>query len=218
MRRLFCVSVAVIVLAVLSATVAVAQDATPAAVLGEAIDPAECTVEALPTDEMVALWFQENDAGTPVVATPEPAPDMFPESVPVPLGEPADAATVAAVTATVREVIACFNAGSFVRAFALYSEALQQQFGPEPEDTVADVQAFLEMPDEPLPADEQTRLVAVTDVSVMADGRVGAFVVLDDPQGPPDGAETALLLLVQGDDRWLVDAIVPFTEVDEDGE
>jgi hypothetical protein len=46
--------------------------------------------------------------------------------------------------------------------------------------------------------------------------RVCAFVVLNDPSGPLEGIETDPLLFVQTGDRWLVDAIVPFTEVDED--
>ena len=190
-----------------------AQDATPAAGAGEALDPAECRVEPRPADELIAVWYEENEAGTPVLATP--AADTAPASVPVPLGEPADAETAAAATAVVREVLACFNAGDFGRALALFSDDLVRSFGPSPEETPEDVRAFLAPAPEPLPAGSRIRLLAVTDVAVMADGRVGAFVVTDDPTVPPEGPETALVLVVEEDGRWLVDAVVEFVVVEE---
>lgn len=191
-----------------------AQEATPAAV-GETPDPAECQVEGRTADELIKIWYQENDEGTPVLATPEAAEPMA--AVPVPLGEPADAETVAGVTATVREVFACFNAGDFGRATALFSDDLTRQFGPSPEETPEDVRAFLEM-GEPAPPEGRIQLLAVTDVSVMEDGRVGAFVVSVDPTVPPEGAETALVLLVEAEDRWLVDEVVEFMMVEEGDE
>ena len=195
---------------------AAAQDATPASGRGEVLDPAECQVEPRSADELIAVWYEQNEAGTPILATP--AADTALESVPVPLGEPADAETVAAVTAAVREVLACFNAGDFGRALALFSDELIRSSGPEPGDTPEDVRGFLAAAAEPAPEADRIRLLAVTDVAVMADGRAAAFVVTEDPTIPPEGAETVLLLFAEGEDGWLVDAVVEFVPVEEDGE
>ena len=195
-----------------------AQEATPAPAisLGEVLDPAECQVEARSADDLLALWYQENDAGTPVLATPVADADMELTSVPVPLGEPADAETVEAVTATVREVLACFNAGDFPRALSLFTDPLVQQFGPEPGQSPEDAIAFLEATPEPAPREQRVTLLAVTDVSVMADGRVGAFVISDDPSGPPEGVETELIVFVEEGGRWLVDGVAEFTAAEDE--
>jgi hypothetical protein len=190
-----------------------AQNATPAAGIGEAIDPAECRAEPRSPDEQIALWYAPDAAGTPVLAAPAPDQDRFPTSVPVPLGEPADAATVAAVTATVREIIACINSGHVTRAFWLFTDDLVRHLGPPPGTSVEDARAFLTAPVDPLPTELRLRLIAVTDVSVMADGRIGAIVIYDDPTGPPEGLETELLIFVEESGRWLVDGIAEFTVV-----
>ncbi len=215
MPRLVALLVMIVALTLIKPSVALAQEATPPAVLGEAIDPAECQVEGRTADELIALWYQENDEGTPVLATPEAAEPLG--SVPVPLGEPADAETVAGVSATVREVFACFNAGDFGRATALFSENLVRQFGPSPEESPEDVRGFLEAA-EPAPEEARIQLLAVTDVAVMEDGRVGAFVVSVDPTVPPEGAETALVVFVEVEDRWVVDEVVEFVPAEEGGE
>ena len=213
MARSLALLAALVLLALVGPTHAGAQDATPPTGSGEAPGPEECRVEPRPTEELIALWFRADVAGTPVVAPAEPA---VMASVPAPLGEPADAATAAGVTAAVREGLACFNAGDFGRAMALFSDDLVRRFGPEPGSTPADVGAFLGAP-APVPADRRTRLIAVTDVAVLADGRTGAFVVGDDPTSPRAGPETLLFLFVEEGGRWLVDGVVEFTAV-EDGD
>ena len=193
---------------------ALAQDATPG-VGGEAPDPADCRAEPRDADELIALWYEEDAAGTPVAVAPTDEPPL--DAVPVPLGEPADAATAAGVTAAVREVFACFNAGNFGAALALFSDDLVHAFGPEPGETPEEVRGFVEAAPEPPPAGERIRLLAVTDVAVMADGRVAAFVVSEDPTVPPEGAETVLVLLVEEGGRWLIDWVVEFAPVEGDG-
>ena len=212
MRRLVAVAAVLVALALLGPARALAQDATPAAG-GEALDPAECRVEPRDADELIALWYDE--AGTPVAATPG-AGTL--DSVPVPLGEPADAETVAGATGAIREILACFNAGDFGRALALFSDDLIRSFGPEPGETPEDVRGFLEAAPGPLPAGDRIRLLAITDVSVMEDGRVGALVVSDDPTVAPEGPETVLVIFVEEGGRWLVDEVVEFTVNEEDEE
>ena len=215
MGRLVALVIALCSLALIGPVRAFAQDATPAAMAGEAPDPEACQVEPRSADELIALWYQEDEAGTPVLATPEVTPAA---SVPVPLGEPADAETVEAVTATVHEVFACFNAGDFGRALSLFSENLVLAFGPSPEETPEDVRAFVEGPTQPAPTEQRIRLLAVTDVSVTANGRAAAFVVSDDPTVPPAGPETALVYFVEEGGRWLVDEVVEFMVVEEGDE
>lgn len=175
-------------------------------------DPTECRTAPISADELIALWFPENGAGTPVPATPAAEPP--PASVPLPLGEPADAATAAGVAATVRELYACQNLGENGRTFPFFTDDALRGFDPPPDLGPADVPALLAGLPEPVPAAERVRLLAVADVSAMADGRVGAIVVIDDPPVPPEGAQTALWLFVEEGDRWLIDGSVRFTAVE----
>jgi hypothetical protein len=182
-------------------------------------DPSECQVEPRAADELIAVWFP---GGTPIAATPQGSPvdvdgtalDVNEEGTPVgavidiPVGEPADAETIDAVTLTVREVFACFNAGDFARALSLFSDNLVASFGPEPGESMEDVRGFLEAEPEPAPEDQRIVLIAVTDVVVMEDGRVGAIVVSNDPTVEPEGMETALVIFVEEDGRWLVDEVI----------
>ena len=89
----------------------IAQDATPAA--GEVIDPAECQVEPRAIEEIEQLV---GTAGEGADATPDAAQAGSME------GEDADEATVQAVTQTYRELVACLNAGEFLRIYALYTD------------------------------------------------------------------------------------------------
>jgi hypothetical protein len=51
-------------------------------------------------------------------------------------------------------------------------------------------------------------LLAVRDVRVLPDGRVGALVETDFPGEPPEGAEVDFFLFVQEDGSWLIDDLV----------
>jgi hypothetical protein len=176
---------------------------------GEAIDPAECQVEPISVETLLPLWFPEQ-AATPRPATPTAQPELA--SVPLPLGEPADPATVAAITGTVRELFACQNRIENGRLYALLSEELLRQIGPPPGEGPEDLPAHL-APFEPISVEEYVRLIAVTDVAVMVDGRVAALVIADDPPIPPEGPETQLVLFVEDGDRWVIDAVAGFTAV-----
>jgi len=213
MARLLAAVVMLGALTLIGPAGALAQDATPAATAGVAPDPAECRTEPISADELIALWFPENESGTPVPATRAVSPPM--DNLPLPLGEPADAATVAGVVATVRELYACQNLGENGRFFAFFTDDALRGFGPPPEFGLADMPAILTGLPEPVPAAERVRLLAVTDVSVMADGRIGAIVISDDPPIPPEGPQTTLVLFVEEGGRWLIDELVLFTAAEE---
>ena len=191
---------------------ALAQEATPTMGIWEAINPSECQVEPIPAERLIALWFPD-EATTPVAAPPGNSTVL--SSVPLPLGEPADPETVAEITAIVRELLACQNRIENGRFFTFFTDAMLRTFAPPPDEPFGpeDVAALL-VPYEPIPVAEYIRLLAVTDVLVMADGRVGALVVSDDPPIPPDGPETQLMLFVEEEGRWLVDGVATFTAVE----
>jgi hypothetical protein len=173
--------------AVLASPVA-AQEGTPATELPVTPDPAECMAAPRPTAEFAAL-----------VGTPVPAPR---ESFERPRGDAADAETAAAVTATVRELVACLNAGDWRRAAALYTDAgFAVAFVGTSEQDLAVLEAS------PQPVEEMGRvvLIAVREIERLPDGRVGAVVVTG-AEGTPD--MYTFLFFTEGDDRWLVDDVV----------
>ncbi len=165
---------------------AIAQDATPAA--GEVIDPAECQVEPRAVDEIEQLI---GTAGEATEATPGAAQAGSME------GEDADEATIQAVTQTYRELVACLNAGEFLRIYALYTDDYLRR-------TLADSGMDLQQL-QATPAPDQreaTALVGVSDVRQLAGGRVTARV---ETTSSPEGA----LSVIQGvlepvDDRYLI--------------
>src|SRR3712207_2284293 len=133
--RLIASSSAAILALVMAAPIA-AQDATPA---GGAMafpitpDPAACQVEPRSTDELLALWYTPE--GSPVPAA-TPLTGAQTASLTVPVGPPADEATVSEVVSVVSEVFGCFATGDFIRGTALFTEDLVRGFGGEPGTTM----------------------------------------------------------------------------------
>ena len=95
---------------------ALAPDASPAAELGPP-SAAECQIEPRSDAEIASL----GGAG----GTPMSSGSGVDESEPIALpdGEPVDDATQAAIEQTLREVVACAQAGDLPRLLALYSDA-----------------------------------------------------------------------------------------------
>ena len=174
-------------------------------------DAADCQIEPRSTDELIALWFEDT---TPAVGEATPASAATVTELTIPVGAPADAATVAAVTDTVQEIFGCFAAGSFPRAFALFSDDLIRGFGPEVGESEQDVRDFIEATPEAGAAGEVMELIAITNVMDLEDGRVGAIVV-----NTEDGELTTVYVIFQRvGDRLLVDEIVDLSAGGEDGE
>ena len=179
---------------------AIAQDASPVA--GSQV---ACDVEPRSADELLALWYGDADASaaTPVAAGEESTP----AEVTIPLGEPADAETVAGVTETIDQVFACFAAGDVLRAYALFTDDLATQFSPPPGTPREEAEAFLtggfgEEDEEGTESD----VVAVASVMVLDDGRVSAFVV----DRYEAGDAMTYVVFEEVDGRWLADEVVEF--------
>ena len=190
--------VAVVVLLAGSNADAAAQEATPAP-YPVAPDPAECTVEPRPLDDVVAVvGTPAAGAAAPIAASPTPFVR--------PPGEPAAPETAAAVTATIRQLFACTNAGDFLRIYALFSDDFLRAFLAGTPLT-ADVQAYFAATPVPLPAEQRRVIVRFGEVERLADGRAGVVVVLDEPDDPRT-EEPDYVVLVEAGGRWLVDAVV----------
>ena len=188
-----------------SATTGAAQEASPKA-SREATFPitpasAECVVEPLPAESLVVLL------GTPVAGGAPAAEPASIEVFEVPVGQPADEEAAAGITASVREFHACFNANDSLRAFALVSDAFLQGYVEKNSLTGEHITMLLTPASEPVPVEVQTTILAVTDVTTLADGRTGAFVVTASDWR---GLDTSYMLFVQQGERWLLDEVIAF--------
>jgi plastocyanin len=163
-----------------------AQNATPPA--GEVIDPAECQVEPRAIEEIEQLV---GTAGEEADATPDAAQAGSME------GEDADEATIQAVTQTYRELVACLNAGEFLRIYALYTDDYLRRTLSESGIDLEQMQAT------PAPdRQELTALAGVSDVRQLAGGRVVARV---ETISIPDGVSSVIQAVLEPvDDRLLI--------------
>jgi hypothetical protein len=157
---------------------------------------AECTAAPRSEDELRALFRK---AATLIPTSLELAASPTPAIAP--LGDPADEQTVAEISATWREFIACISAGDQARLFALFSDDMVlRQFVVDialrvTEDALFD---FLSATPVPLPLDQSTPIVPFDDVRVLSDGRV---VVV----GPGELGRGDIRIFVKEGDRWLLD-------------
>lgn len=209
MRRLP-ILVSVLAIAGLVTGVAAQEEDEDGAEEPRVVQPEECQTEPRSAEELYAVLGLE---GAPAgEATPGPGGTRFP----APPWEPADAETADAISASVRELIACLNAGDLRRTAALLTDrGAQRLMGVGAPDAAGVERRRSALAATPTPLEEErhTRLVAVTDIGVLGDGRAAAFIVVNDPTTPPRGPQSILLIFVQQDDRWLIDDFVGFTIV-----
>ena len=170
-----------------------AQSGTPEAG-AEIVTAEDCVVEPRSADALRAL-FRE------VAATPLPD-DLAATPAPMPAGNPADEATVDAVSSLWHEVVACLSANDQPRLFALYSDAMVRRqlqvdlaFGVTEDALIAYLEAT------PVPISDAEDLVVdpLTDVQLHSDGRVSALK-------SGDAGRNEALVFIQHDGRWLLDA------------
>jgi hypothetical protein len=187
-----------------------AQRGTPEADTTEnprLVDPSECTVQPRPGDEIANILQLTG-------STAIPEPERI--TISPPLGQIADPATTISIKETARQVLACFNAGDIPRAAALMTDnGIKRAYwgltiNPESRKAASDLIAGTPVPRQ---TDVLVRLIAVTDTSFLPDGRVAAFVILNEPLLPPAGPETLLFIFKNVDGHWLVDDWVDFTIV-----
>ena len=172
------------------------------------VHPELCQVEPRSADEVFALLGLAEEAGqaSPPARTPVPAPPW----------QGADQETVEAATATISEWLACINADDNLRIAALMTdEAIVRFFGGglAPDEAIEGARANLAGTPVPRAEEAHVRLVAVTDVSLLGDGRVAALALINEPVLPPRGQETLLLIFAQAGDRLLIDDIIQFSVV-----
>jgi len=189
----------------LTGAVAAQDDATPEAgsesQLGpRVIAPEECAAEPRAAEDLVAVLTGGEE--------------IEPVTFQVPLGEAADFDTNQDVVEAVRGVIACLNAGDFVRGSAYSTDnGARVLFGGLAANGPEAAQERLATPPEARPEEAFIRLIAITDVSRLPDGRVAAFVVINEPTRPPRGQETLLFLFEEDGRRLLFDNLIGFTTV-----
>jgi hypothetical protein len=188
---------------------ALAQDGTPTPDGAEnprLVSPTECVSEPLPYDQIASI-LQLDGEGIPQPAYATITP---------PLGKVVDPDTDLQIKEVAREVLACFNAGDIPRAAALMDEngIKRAYWGLTIDQQNRDLaRERIQAAPEPRAEDFYVRLLAVTDGSTLPDGRVAAFVVINEPLLPPSGPETLLFIFANQDGQWKVDDFVDFSIV-----
>ena len=130
-----------------------AQTATPAA-YPVAPDPSECVIDPVPIEEIAHT-----------LATPNAKPNVSAAPLVALAGEPASAETSAEVTATLRHVFACANAGDPLHVASLYTDDFDRHFfGGVPAE---DLMAFLAIPPRPLPQDKKRVIIRFGEVQLL---------------------------------------------------
>ena len=162
--------------------------------------PVECRTRPRSFAELQRLL------GTPVAGTDEAVARRTPGVLPE--GRPADAATIAEVTATLEEFLACFHAGEPLRVYGLYSDAYLRRLlerAGSPNRAGYDLHAT---PEASAPEDRSV-LRAVEGERLLEGGRVGATVVIAYPTLPERVREKRFFFVFVADGgRWLIDDVL----------
>jgi hypothetical protein len=167
------------------------------------VSPEECVAEPRATDQIAGLLGLAGEGITPP-ALP---------TITAPLGQNMSSDASVSVKEAVREILACFNAGDIARASTLMTDngviRTYWQLTETPELRQTAQERIGTAVPRPEPA--QIRLVTVTDISILPDGRAIAFVVINDPAAPQPGPETLLFYFKDQDGKWLLDDWVDFS-------
>jgi hypothetical protein len=130
----------------------------------------------------------------------------------IPLGTPADAETAEQINTTVRTALACLNANDFLRLASLTNPtAAQQLLGGLVAEAGDDLESRLAEAPEARQPEGFIRLLAVTDASILADGRPAALGVLAEPNNRSGGPETYLFVFQQEGDALRIDGLFGFS-------
>jgi hypothetical protein len=169
----------------------------------------ECVTDPL-APEAISNMLALDGEGVPPPATITITP---------PLGEIADPVTDIEIKEAARTILACFNAGDIPRAASLMTEnGVRRAYWGLTIDQASREATAARLTAEPEPRQPErfVRLISVTDSSVLPDGRVAAFVIINEPLLPPAGPETLLFIFANQDGRWLLDDLIDFSIVPAD--
>lgn len=145
--------------------------ATPTAAEVDIPDPKACEVEP----RSYPFFAENTEPHRP--ATPVPLESAPVEPLAIPTGEAPDDETVEAITATVRESLACRNANDFLRAYALFTDDMLVSLFGGPATVDPDIQAIIaDESVKSVPRRQRVALIAIENMVVLPDGRVGAVV------------------------------------------
>ncbi len=195
-RKIWPTLLLLVALAVLGfgAVPAVAQELSPTpAGDHQPVPPEECTVEPRSLESLP----------DPSLATPAAALAATPEAFTLPEGTPADEKTVEAVTAAIRQSLACGNAGDSLRIFSTLTDSYIASLLVDaglPTMSPA-IYEFLATPIA-APAEVQVSLDAIEDVQVLLDGRIGAIVTTTDTE-----TSRSFVVLVEREGNYLIDRV-----------
>jgi hypothetical protein len=191
------VLVAVIAFAMLPAAALASALETAASPTPDVPSPVLCLVEA-PTFERLNAAVNATPApGTPVVT---PTPGI------VPAGTPADPVTVDGIKATVRELVACFNAGEPLRSFGLYTDAyLNILFNRQGGFSQAVYDSYA-TPEPVADATRHTAILEIAEVRVFADGSAGATVTMRYASIPVP--KTFYISFLWNGERWMISDVL----------
>ena len=192
------------------ASSALAQDATPAAGGQEEsariVAASECQVEPRPAAEITQLLQLDGEGlGAP--------PGV---AITAPIGQIVDTKTALAIKEATRAVIACFNTQNLAQITAMMTDdGVQRTLWGLSASAPAREATKTRLAGTPQPRQPEAliRLIAVTDVSRLPDGRMAAFAVINDPVRPPIGPETLLFVFAPQGNEWLLDNLVNFVIV-----
>lgn len=170
---------------------------TPDRAFPETPPPEACSMPAREWDELKQL-----------IGVSDEGHDRPPLPTAIPSGRPAGAETLVAINAAVHELGACHNAGDPRRELAFYTDRYLGAIGPfAPEAFAGDVRG-------PLPVEQRVRIESVSNVELLADGRVAAIVVIGNRvDADPAAGRTSVYVFANVGERWMVDDIVEEIEV-----
>jgi hypothetical protein len=203
-RTLLRAVVPAVVLALSLCQASVLAQGTPAAADPNVPAPDECQIALPETIEFPA------DSMRPVAATPRPIITEAETPFAPPAGEPADEETVAAITATVRESIACRNAGDFARMLVFFTPNMLAELYGSPATVDPEVLQGIQEGPRAVPEPRRLRLDAIEEVVALPDGRVGAVVETSTPRR--EFRDYLFFVLDAESGRWLIDGSVPLAE------
>lgn len=211
MRFSLALTVALIALVSVGLTRLAAQDASPEAgpittgATPEVPNATLCTVEPRTIENLQ----QVASAAAAGAATPVSSPVAEETPFVLPQGSAADADAIARVTATVREAVACRNAGDSLRYFALHTDSYLTRFFSQAPLSQEQLDAFA-APPTPLDPTAQVGLIAVQDVRLLADGRIAVLIRQIDPSALTVGPQRVFFVMVEQGGRYLIDEeIIP---------